>query len=80
MPEKTHAELLSRVLAEVADNTGHLMTVLDLQARILARLEDRPVDDVVDEVSALLKERRREALRALDAWAHGASSLFEDDA
>ena len=78
-PEKTHADLLSKLLVEIADQSGQLLTILDLQARILAALEERDWDDVVDEVNERLKERRREAIREIDAWAQGSSSLFLDD-
>ncbi len=76
--QKTLAEMLSKALVEIVDNNAHLMTVLDLQARILARLEGRTPDEVVDEVSELLKQRRREAIREIDAWATGASTLFDE--
>lgn len=78
-PEKTPAELLSKLLVEMADQNGQLLTILDLQACILARLEQRSEDDVVDEINTLLKARRREALREIDAWAQGHSSMFLDD-
>jgi DNA-directed RNA polymerase subunit F len=77
--EKTVAEMLSRVLVEIVDNNAHLMTILDVQARLLARLEARDVDEVVDEISELLKARRRAALREIDAWAQGDSTLFLDE-
>lgn len=67
-PEDAVAALLSRNLTETADNTAALLTLLDLHARILARLEDRHEEEVVEEVSSLLKERRRQILRELDAW------------
>ncbi len=79
-PEKTVAEMLSRILVEVVDNNAHLLTMLDLQARLLARLEARDVEEVVDEINELLKARRRAALREIDAWAQGGSALFSDDA
>jgi hypothetical protein len=62
------AALLSRAVTDLADVNAALMTSLDIQARILALVEGRDVDDVVDEVSAQLKHRRREALRELDQW------------
>ena len=77
--QKTTAEMLSRALVELADNNAHLLTILDLQARILAQLEAREQDDVVDEISELLKARRRACLREIDAWAQGASRLFEEE-
>lgn len=77
--QKTSAEMLSRTLVELADNNAHLLTILDLQTRILAHLEKREQDDVVDEVSELLKARRRACLREIDAWAQGVSHLFEDE-
>lgn len=76
---KTTAEMLSRALVELADNNAHLLTILDLQARILAQLEKREQDDVVDEISELLKARRRQCLREIDAWAQGSSRLFEEE-
>jgi hypothetical protein len=73
------ASLVSRLLTETSDLNAAVLTTLDLQARILSALEQRPQDEIVDEVSALLKERRRELLRELDAWSdslegHGAAS------
>jgi hypothetical protein len=70
------AVLVSRLLTESADTNAAVMTMLDLQARILARLESRSEDSVVDEVSDMLKSRRRELLRELDAWS---DLLSEDD-
>ena len=77
--EKSMAEMVSKVLVEIADNNGHLLTILDLQARIMARVEGRALDDVVDEVNALLKENRRASIREVDEWAQGTSTLFEED-
>lgn len=68
LSEDAIAALLSRNLTEAADNTAALLTLLDVQARILARLESRPEDDVVEEISDLLKQRRRQILRELDTW------------
>lgn len=62
------ALLLSRTLAETVDNSAALLTILDLQARILAHLEGGDQDVITDEISMLLKKRRRELLRELDAW------------
>lgn len=78
-PEKTTAEMLSKALVELADNNAHLLTILDLQARILAQLEEREQDEVTDEINELLKARRRECIREIDAWAQGASHLFEEE-
>lgn len=64
----TTTVLLSRLITETADNTAAVLTLLDFQARVVAHLEDRSVDEVVDEVSQLLKKRRRDALQELDAW------------
>lgn len=72
-PALSMAEMLSKLLVEVVDNNAHLMTVLDVQARLLAQLEGRDAEAVADEVSALLKARRREALAALDAWTDATS-------
>jgi hypothetical protein len=64
----SYAEMLSKAIVEIVDNNAHLLTILDLQARILAALESRDNDDVVEEVNDLLKARRREALAQVDAW------------
>lgn len=77
--EKSIAEMLSKALVEIADNNAHLLTVLDLQARILAHLEGREEDELVDEVNALLKARRREAVREIEFWATGTSTPIRDD-
>jgi hypothetical protein len=77
--EKTIAEMLARALVEIVDNNAHLMTVLDLQARMLSKIESREHDEVVAEINEMLKARRREALCEADAWAFGSSRLFEDD-
>lgn len=77
--EKTIPELLTRLLLEVVDNNAHLLTVLDLQARILARLEDREQDDIVDEINDLLKARRRSALQDIEEWATGVRTPIADD-
>lgn len=62
------AALTSRLLAEVVDLSAMALTTLDLQVKILAKLEARPEDEVVEEVSEQLKARRREVLSELDAW------------
>lgn len=68
--------LLSRLITETADNTAAVLTLLDFQARAVAHLEGRSSDEVVDEVSEVLKRRRRAALQELDAWTDSiASSL-----
>jgi hypothetical protein len=74
---KTVAEMLSKAILEIVDNNAHLLTILDLQTRILARLEERTQDEVVNEINAMLKERRREALNEIDRWAGGTGNLFE---
>lgn len=74
---KSTEELLSKVLVDLADYNAHLLTVLDLQARIIARLEEREQDDVVDEVNELLKERRRAALSEIEYWALGTRPRFD---
>lgn len=76
--DKTMADLVSRLLLEVVDNNAHLLTVLDLQARLLARLEGRDEDDVVDEVNALLKARRRAAIQDIEEWGTGERTPIED--
>ncbi|MFW5955745.1 MAG: hypothetical protein ACOCSK_03295 [Rhodothermales bacterium] len=62
------AALLSRNLSETVDTMSAVLTVLDIQSRILARLENRSEEDVADEISRLLRERRREAIRELNDW------------
>lgn len=76
---RTIEEYLSRALVEIVDNNAHLMTVLDLQARILAALEDRPPDHVVEEVNAMLRGRRREAISGIEHWATGRSTRFGEE-
>lgn len=71
--------MVSRTLVEIVDNNAHLLTILDLQARILAHLEDCEQDEVVEEINELLKQRRRAALREIDAWTTGASSTLFDE-
>lgn len=66
--EITYAELLSKALVEIVDNNAHLLTILDLQARILAQMEGRAFDELVAEINEMLKGRRREALQEIDAW------------
>ena len=77
---RSYEELLSRVLVEIVDNNAHMMTILDLQARILARSEGRDVDEVVEEINALLKSRRRDAIAEIEEWATGTRSSFDDAA
>ena len=59
---KTVEAMLAKTLLEVVDNNAHLLTVLDLQARLLARLEGREEGEVVAEVNEMLKVRSRAAL------------------
>src|SRR5690625_6729185 len=73
------AALLSRLLTETVDNTATAMVMLDTQARILAHLERRDADAVVDEISAELKSRRRELLRELDTWMSSLSPTPRSD-
>ena len=73
------AALLSRLLTETVDNTAAAMVMLDTQARILAHLEQRDADAVVDEISAELKSRRRELLRELDTWMNALSPTPRGD-
>lgn len=68
------AALLSRAVTDLADVSAAVLTSLDLQSRILAALEARDPDEVVEEVSAELRKRRREALRELDRWTESLDS------
>lgn len=77
--EKTVGEMLARILVEVADGNACMLTVLDLQARLLARLEGRGEDEVVDEVNALLKARRRAAIQDVEEWGTGTRTPIDDD-
>ena len=76
---KTIAQMLSKSILETVDNNAHLLTILDLQARILAKLESRDHDEVVSEINEMLKERRRTALTEIDRWAGGARNVFGED-
>jgi hypothetical protein len=64
--EKSVAEMLSKILLEVADGNAHL-----------ARLEGRDADEVVDEVSALLRARRRAAIQDIEEWGMGTRTPIE---
>lgn len=75
--EKTFAEMLSRCLLEIADNNAHLLTVLDVQARLLASAEGREYGDVVHELNALLKARRRQAIADIEEWTTGFRTEFD---
>lgn len=77
--EKTVGEMLARILVEIADTNAFLLAVLDVQARMLARLEGRDVDEVVDEVSALLRARRREAIQDIEEWGTGTRTPIEGE-
>lgn len=77
---RSYAEMLSRALVEIVDNNAHLMTLLDVQARLLALAERRDADEVVEEVNAMLRARRREAIAGIEAWATGSPTKFDDDA
>ena len=78
-PEKSFADMLSKILVEVADANALMLTVLDLQARILSRLEDRNQDDIVDEIDGLLRARRRAVLGDVEEWGTGTRTPIDDD-
>ncbi len=78
-PQRSIEELLSRALVEIVDNNAHMMTMLDLQARLLAKAEGRDVREVVREINEMLRARRREAISAIEIWATGSSTRFEDE-
>lgn len=73
------ATLVSRLLTESIDVSAAVLTSIDLQTRILAHLEDRPQEDLADEVSAALRARRRELLRELDAWSDSVMDSHDAD-
>jgi len=77
--EKSFGEMLSKILVEQADTQAFLLTVLDVQARVLARLEARDPDEVVDEISTLLRARRRAALQDVEEWGTGSRTPIGDD-
>ena len=77
--ERSFADMLSRALLEIVDNNAHLMTLLDLQARLVAKAEERDVDEVIAEVNEMLKARRREAIAEIEEWATGERTRFDDD-
>ena len=77
--EKTVGEMLARILIEAADGNAFMLTMLDVQARILARLEGREADEVVDEVNALLKANRRAALQDVEEWGTGTRTPIDDE-
>lgn len=79
LPERSFADMLSRALLEIVDNNAHLMTLLDLQARLVASAEGRDVDEVIREVNEMLKARRREAIADIEEWAIGERTRFDDD-
>ncbi|HEX7070977.1 MAG TPA: hypothetical protein VF190_09235 [Rhodothermales bacterium] len=80
VPERSFADMISRALLEIVDNNAHLMTLLDLQARLVAKAEGRDVDEVVAEVNEMLKARRREAIAEIEEWATGSRTRFDDGA
>ena len=77
--EKTVAEMLAKLLVEVADGNAFLLTLIDLQARLVAAAEGRALDEVVDEVDALLKANRRAAIQDVEEWATGTRTPIEDE-
>jgi len=77
--EKSFGEVLSKILVEQADTQAFLLTVLDVLARILARLEERDADEVVDEINALLRTRRRAAIQDIEEWGTGTRTPIEDE-
>lgn len=77
---KTVAQMLSKAILETVDNNAHLLTILDLQARILSKLESRDHDEVVAEINEMLKERRRAALSEIDRWSGGTGDILSDGA